>query len=401
MKNILISGASIAGPTLAYWLAHHGFHPTIVERNPAPRPGGQAIDIRGVALNLTEAMGILDGARARKTEMTGCSEVDEAGNEIFRSEEMTFSGGRFADNDVEILRDDLADLLLGSIGSTTEFIYGNTITALKDEADGVLVHFERGPPRRFDLVVGADGVNSVVRRLKFGDDAQFVHSLNHTTAIFTAPNFMKLNNWQTFYRGSSHSWGVYTARANTELRVHLGLSIDVVDEFRGNVDAQKQLMSTRFAHFGGALPELLEAMRATQDFYFGRTAQVRMDDWARDRVALVGDAGYGPTFMSGQGTSMAMVGAYVLARELALSPSDPGHAFRRYEHKLRYFVLRNQALVYIDREKADYPERQDAVQSAAHAIKLDGLSKIDGRWTCEPLLACDAPSAGARSSAAV
>ena len=165
-KTALISGASIAGPALAYWLGRGGFAPTLVERAAQPRPGGQAIDIRGKALQVVERMGLLERARAKRTQMKGVSLQDEFGKEIWRSEEKTFSGGRFDNDDVELLRDDLSALLLGAIGDC-EILFGDSIVELSEGPNGVAVRFENSTPRNFDLVVGADGVHSKVRRLAF------------------------------------------------------------------------------------------------------------------------------------------------------------------------------------------------------------------------------------------
>lgn len=173
VKTILISGGSVAGPTLAYWLKRNGFEPTLVERAPRPRPGGQAIDIRGKALNVVERMGLLDQARAKRTQLKGVSLQDEFGKELWRSEEKTFTGGRFDNDDVELLRDDLSYLLLGSVGDT-EIIFGDSIATLRDGSDGVDVQFKNGSARKFDLVLAADGVHSNVRKLVFGQEEPFL-----------------------------------------------------------------------------------------------------------------------------------------------------------------------------------------------------------------------------------
>jgi 2-polyprenyl-6-methoxyphenol hydroxylase-like FAD-dependent oxidoreductase len=174
LLKVLISGARIAGPTLAYWLSKSNFDVTVVKRAEAPRAGGQAIDIRGPALAVIRAMGLLDQAGSMRTCMKGMSTLDIDGREIFRTDERTVSGGKFNSGDIEILRDDLAGLLLNASRSAVSFIYGDTIVALEQDNGGVIATFEKASPRRFDLVIGADGLHSNTRHLVFGDNAAFI-----------------------------------------------------------------------------------------------------------------------------------------------------------------------------------------------------------------------------------
>src|ERR1700742_2100665 len=177
MTRVLISGASIAGPTLAYWLLKAGHDVTLVERAPAPRPGGQAIDIRGPALDVVAAMGLRERVAALRTRMKGMTVLDRAGNEIERSFERTATGGRFDSGDIEIFRDDLAALLREACGSGPRTLYGDTIVALETRPRGVAVSFHRNPAEIFDLVFGADGLHSKIRQIAFGEDAPFLRPL--------------------------------------------------------------------------------------------------------------------------------------------------------------------------------------------------------------------------------
>lgn len=368
MKTVLISGSSIAGPALAYWLQEYGFKPTVVERTAAPRAGGQAIDIRGVALEVCNRMGILDRARAMRTQMTGMSVLDADGTEVWRSEEMTFSGGRFDNDDVELLRDDLSKLLLDKVGSDVEIVYGDSIVALEHRDRGLEVTFHSGARRSFDLLVGADGIHSNVRALAFGDESQFLRPLGIGLAVFSTPNVLNLDNWQIAYREAEAGYVVYPARDNTELRVGMGFAAQMTDEQRGSVERQKAFVAERCAHLRWEIPRLLDLMRDAEDFYFGAMAQVQMHCWSKGRVALVGDAAYCPTPMSGQGTSLALVGAYILAKELGSEAPDHETTFRRYEARMRPFVGLNQALAMRDRGQ---PLDEGALTKAKNAIALD------------------------------
>ena len=222
MTEVLISGASVAGTAAAYWLCRHGYSVTVVERHPGPRPGGQAIDVRGPALAVLERMGLLAAAQKRKTQIRGASVVDRDGNELSRDTESTPTGGPIDSPDIELLRDDLVELLYGASQWTTEYLFDDTIAGLDDDGASVNVTFERTAARSFDLVIGADGLHSNVRGLVFGPEEQFIERLGTHAAIFTVPNFLDLDYWQTWHYGDSTMAGVYSARNNSEARAMLG-----------------------------------------------------------------------------------------------------------------------------------------------------------------------------------
>jgi len=367
-QSVLISGASIAGPTAAYWLRKAGFHPVLVERAPAPRPGGQAIDVRGVALDVLARMGLLEAAQARRTRFTG--------KELWRTESQSLTGGRLDSDDIELLRDDLSELLRGTLTADTETIYGDGIAGMDEDNDGLTVRFESGARRRFDLVIGADGIGSKVRALVFGEDRQFLHSLNFALAIYSAPNHIGIEDWQISCREGPENCLVYPVRGNRELRVAFGFPAGLDDEHRFDIDAQKALVASKARSLGWEVPRLLEAMSSAPDFYLGLAAQVKMPSWSKGRVALVGDAAYCPSPFTGQGTSLALVGPYVLAQELARSPFDHAEAFRRYEARMRPFVDKNQAIVVLSQDKSFTEEGGQervlaALEDAKNAIELD------------------------------
>lgn len=342
MPSVLISGASVAGLTLAYWLRHRGFQPTIVERSPGPRAGGQAIDVRGAALEVVERMGLLEPIRAAKTDLRGMSFVDSQGTELSRSTEATLTGGLIDNDDVEIMRDDLTTLL--SDVADPECLFGDVITSLTQHQNDVEVTFRHGPPRRFDLVLGADGLHSGVRRLVFGPEADFVRFLGSYLTIFTVDNFLGLDRWQTFHAPENGLVGVYSARHNTEARAMLRFASPQLDFDYHDVNQQKDILAKHFAGAGWETPRLLELMWQAPDFFFDATSQVRLDRWSAGRIALVGDAAYCASPRAGQGTSMALVGAYVLAGELAKDPADHEAAFARYQRVMQSYVDRNQQM---------------------------------------------------------
>ncbi|MEU4806830.1 FAD-dependent monooxygenase [Actinosynnema sp. NPDC023587] len=369
MKTVLISGAGVAGLAAAHWLHRRGYAPTVVERAPAPRPGGQAIDVRGVALDVLDRMDLLGRTRRARTRMRGMAVLDADGTEQWRSTEMTLSAGRLDGDDIEVLRDDLTALLHTRARDGVEYLFGDAITALDQDDDGVRVTFRHGGPRTFDLVVGADGLHSAVRRLVFGPEDEFVHHLGSYVGVFSTGNFLGLDDWQVWLHDDARtaSYCLYPARGNTELRATLGFTSDPLDHDRHDVEHQKALIADRFAGVGWETPRLLKAMGDASDFYFDAMAQVRMGSWWRGRVVLVGDAAHCASPLSGQGTSLALVGAYVLADELG-DADDPLAALTRYDRRLRPFVEVNQALAT---ENPGQGASEESLERAKRAISLD------------------------------
>ncbi|GAA2264175.1 FAD-dependent monooxygenase [Nonomuraea roseoviolacea subsp. roseoviolacea] len=335
MKNrtVLISGSSVAGPALAYWLHRHGFVPTIVERAPALRDGGYAVDFRGEAhLSVLRRMGVLDAIERARTGMGSMSYVNAAGKQQARMPADLFAG------DVEILRGDLGRILYDATKGFTEYVFGDSITSLDEDADGVDVTFERGAPRRFDLVIGADGLHSNTRRLTFGPEERFVKHLGLYCAIFTTTNYLGLDHTGHAYRTAGRLVALYSARGNAEARAVFYFASPLMDLNRRDVARQQEILAEQFTGNGWQSERLLREMRRAPDFYFDSVGQVHMDTWSRGRVALVGDAAYCPSSLSGMGSGLALIGAYVLAGELAAAGGDHRVAFARYEREMREYA---------------------------------------------------------------
>ncbi|NBE51832.1 FAD-dependent monooxygenase [Streptomyces boluensis] len=368
MRTVLISGGGIAGPVLAYWLRHHGFEPTVVERAPAPRAGGQAVDIRGVALEVMERMGLLEQAARVRTRMRGMSMLDPDGQEVDRSTEATFSSGRLDSDDIEVLREDLVRIVYEHTRAGVEYLFGDSVTALDEDESGVRVDFAHGPSRVFDLVVGADGLHSTVRRLAFGPEERYAHHLGSYLSVFSADNFLDLEDWQMWLRDGDAGFGIMPVRDNTELRIAYGFeSAPLADDLRTG-DALQERVVGKLASMRWEGSRLAEAARKAPDFYCDAMAQIRMDQWSRGRVTLLGDAGYCPSPLSGQGTSLALVGAHVLADSLARADGDHRAAYARYERRMRPFVTLNQALAT---ENSGGPASEESVAYAKNALSLD------------------------------
>lgn len=369
MKTVVVSGASVAGTAAAYWLGRHGYSVTMVERHPGLRPGGQAIDVRGPALDVLERMGLLAAAQEHKTRIRGASFVDRDGNELFRDTESTPTGGPVNSPDIELLRDNLVELLYGATQPSVEYLFDDSISTLQDDGDSVRVTFERAAAREFDLVIGADGLHSNVRRLVFGPEEQFVKRLGTHAAIFTVPNFLELDYWQTWHYGDSTMAGVYSARNNTEARAALAfMDTELRIDYR-DTEAQFAELQRRMAEDGWVRAQLLHYMRSAPDFYFDEMSQILMDRWSRGRVALVGDAGYCCSPLSGQGTSVALLGAYILAGELKAAGDDYQLGFANYHAEFHGFVERNQWLVS-DNIPGGAPIPQEEFERIVHSITI-------------------------------
>ena len=373
MTDILVSGASVAGTTVAYWLARHGYSVTVVERYPGLRPGGQAIDVRGPALTVLERMWLRAAADHLRTRIRGSSVVDRDGNELSRDTESTPTGGTINNPDIELLRDDLIELLYEATKLIVEYLFDDSIVALEDDGTSVKVSFERAAARSFDLVIGADGLHSNVRGLVFGPETQFIERLGTHAAIFTVPNFLDLDYWQTWHYGDSTMAGVYSARNNTEARAMVGfMEADLRIDYR-DTEAQFAELDRRMADDGWVRPQLLQYMRTAPDFYFDEMSQIKMDRWSKGRVALVGDAGYCCSPLSGQGTSVALLGAYILAGELATASQDGTVdyelGFANYHKEFHDYVKRNQWLV-VDNIPGGAPIPQEVFDRIVGSITL-------------------------------
>jgi 2-polyprenyl-6-methoxyphenol hydroxylase-like FAD-dependent oxidoreductase len=344
-KDILISGASVAGPALAYWLRRYGFNPTVVERAPAPREGGHAIDLRGAARGVAERMGIMADVRGASIGTRGIAYVDDDNRRLasMGADLLGDSGG--AISEIEILRGDLVRILYEATRHDVEYVFDDSIAAISRDEDGVEVAFEHGQPRTFDVVVGADGVHSNVRRLAFGEESRFVRDLGAYVSIFTTANHdVDLDGWELMYSVPGKTAGLYPARQNNEAKAVFFFASEPLDYDRRDIAAQKKILADAFAGEAWEVPRLLEAMWDAPDFYFDTVSQVYMDRWSSGRAVLVGDAGYSPSPMGGVGTSMALVGSYVLAGELAAAAGDYRGAFARYENEMREYARRGQKL---------------------------------------------------------
>lgn len=348
--HVLIAGASVAGPNLAFWLTRYGWDTTIVERADEFRDGGQNVDVRGAGREVLRRAGLEETVKDATTGERGTRFVDESGATVaeFPVADSDTDG---ATAEVEVLRGDLARIFVDATSETTEYIWGDRIVGLDDDGHGVDVEFEHGAARRFDLVVAADGIGSSTRALAFGDEVQ-VRSLGLDMTYLTIPRSADDVDWWRWFSGvGGRSVTLRPDRHGTTRAV-----LTEVTDQHGSVSAaagrgaarrspeeQQQHLKTAFADAGWEASRVLDALGTADDAYFESIGQVRAPRWSSGRVALTGDAAWCASPVSGMGTTLALVGPYVLAGELA-AHVDQRDGLRGYERIMRPFVTKAQHL---------------------------------------------------------
>ncbi len=336
--RVLISGASIAGPVLAYWLARYGFDVTVVERAPTLRKtGGHAVDLFRPAMEISERMGVLPRIEAHATGTTRLTIYRDGARRPI-GVDLTKIIAAASDRHVEIMRDDLSEIYYDA--TDVEYLFGDSITAVSPDGG---VTFERATPRRFDVVVGADGLHSNVRRLVFGDEAVLTRFLGGYLAVASVPKALAHDGEMAGHVGVGRIAGIYSAQHLDDARMLFMFHSPELDYDHRDTVRQKELLRAAFAGMAPRVDGWLEQLDDTPAFYFDSITQLQLDSWSRGRVTLVGDAGYCPGPAVGGSTSLAVVGAYILAGELARAGGDHAAAFAAYEKQMREPVRRSRA----------------------------------------------------------
>jgi 2-polyprenyl-6-methoxyphenol hydroxylase-like FAD-dependent oxidoreductase len=340
--NVLISGAGIAGPTLAYWLLHYGFQPTLVEHAPHLRTGGYIVDFWGAGYDVADRMGLLPELHRVGYQTDNVLMVDARGRQtggfsvdIFR----TATQNRF----ISLARGDLATAIFHTIEDRVPVLFADHIVAIEPDASGVTVNFAHAPQERFDLVIGADGLHSGVRRLIFGDEAQFEKYLGYDVATFALPGYRPRDEdaYVTYSEPGMHV-GRFALHDDRTMIVLIWAADRTQDPDLTGSEQHKAILHDRFDDAGWECPQIMAALDSVDDLYYDHVSQIRMDAWSRGRVALVGDAAFCVSLLAGEGSSLAMAAAYVLAGELARANGQYQEAFARYEEILRPHIVEKQ-----------------------------------------------------------
>jgi 2-polyprenyl-6-methoxyphenol hydroxylase-like FAD-dependent oxidoreductase len=335
----LISGAGVAGPCLAYWLHRHGFEATLVERAPHLRTGGYIVDFWGAGFDVAERMGIVPDLLAKGYAVEELRQVDASGKRVSGFQVKVFdrfTHGRFT----SIARSDLARSIYDTLGEV-ETLFDDSVTAIEDRGADVHVRFEHAPPRAFDVVVGADGLHSRVRDLAFGEQARFERYLGLKVAAFAVRGYRPRDELVYVLHTELHQQVARFAMRD-DTTMFLFVFADPNPDIPSDLDGQKAMLRARFEASRWECLAILHELDAADGLYLDRVSQIHMEHWSSGRVALVGDAAHCVSLVAGQGSALAMVGAYVLAGELARARADHATAFARYEERLRTLVATKQ-----------------------------------------------------------
>jgi 2-polyprenyl-6-methoxyphenol hydroxylase-like FAD-dependent oxidoreductase len=371
--RILISGAGVAGLSTAINLGADGHDVTIVEHANHLRVNGSPIDIRGDAIDVADKMGVLEQIRAQRVDMSERVQfVDSSGAVVA---EPPLDQINDSADDTEIPREDLTRILRNHLGPSVELRFDESIAELEDDRTGVDILFASGAQDRYDLVVGADGMHSAVRRLTFGPEQQFLSHLGFYVALAELPDWpTQAGRINPMYNYPGHLAGI-AAYNDKALAVFMFRS-PWIDYDYHDLAAQKRILADAFAgHSEWRVPELVNAAQQDSELYFDSVSQIHMPTWHRGRVVLVGDAAHCSSNLSGRGTSLALTGAWFLARALRDHPGDLAPALEQYEWDQRPHATRIQAtaapggdrLVPATQEQIDARNRNFR---AASALKL-------------------------------
>ncbi|HEY1959873.1 MAG TPA: FAD-binding domain [Polyangiaceae bacterium] len=338
--KILVSGLGIAGPCVAYWLERHGHAVTIVERAPKLRTGGYVVDFWGAAFDVADRMGVASQILAKGYKVQELREVGRNGKRVSGLDVAVFdrlADGRFT----SVARADVSAVLCAALGGRVETVFGDEIEALEDDGACVHVRFTRAPPRDFDLVIGADGLHSRVRRLAFGEHERFEHYLGLKVAAFAVEGYRPRDEL-TYVVHTGVGQQVARFAMRDDRTMFLFIFADATREIPDDPRAQRAMLRTHFEDSGWECRAILDALETSNELYIDRVSQIRMDRWTRGRVALVGDAAHCISLLGGQGTALAMIGAYILASEIDRAGDDHDRAFARYEQRLQDFIRAKQ-----------------------------------------------------------
>ena len=339
-KNVLVSGASIAGLCTAWWLNKIGYQVTVVEIAGAPRTAGGAVDLVGSTIDIVKRMGFYDQFRSHSLSV---DRIEYKNKEDITEGAITINDGQdVPGEDIEIERDKFVEVLFGDLQKNVEFIYNNSVTALNDTGTGVNVTFKNNTQRTFHLVFGCDGSHSGIRKLWFGPEKDYAHFLEAYFSISIINKLLVPQKTMQMFSVPYKSVMVNAYNNKTDIIFTFVSENEIPYDYR-NIAQQRQIILEQFAGQGWRTAELLEEVERSGNFYFDKFCQIKMPSWSKGRVALVGDAAYCASPAAGQGASLSMHGAEAIADALQNNNGNYETAFEEYERKLRPFIEQVQA----------------------------------------------------------
>lgn len=335
-KKVLISGASIAGFSTAYWMNHLGYKVTVVEMANEPRTEGGAINIDGTAVDAIKRMGIFEQIKAVRlnVEMVEFKNADDV---AVASINLTDTSDKLLDDDIEIERDKFVTILMDELKNDVEFMFNNSITALNETEDEIQVTFKNGVPQSYDLVIGCDGTHSVVRRLWFGPETQYTHFLGGYFSITIVNKLLVKQKTMQMYNVPNKGIMLNAYNNKTDIIFCFNSEKEIPYDYR-NDEQKRKIILDQFEGLNWRTAALLEEVKNAQGFYFDKFCQIKMPSWTKGRVALVGDAAYCPSPAAGKGGAIAIIGATTLADVLQKHYGNFELAFEDYNKDLRPFI---------------------------------------------------------------
>jgi len=340
--SILITGASVAGCTAAWWLNHYGFQVEVVEKASAFREGGQNVDVRGNAREVLRKMNLEQAAFDLSTNESGTAWVDKNDKviAIFGTNDSDTDSGPTAE--LEIRRGDIARLIYDDVRQIVKFRFGDSIKTIKSNDNNTEVLFESGQVTQYDVVIVAEGVGSPTREQVFPNEND-MRWMDLTIAYFSMKKQPNDPDYARVYNTIGGRGATLKPARNERVGVYMGILKKPEGEHKLSLPEQRRYMAERFANDGWEFPRILDIIETVDDFYFDSLRQVRMQRWSKGRIVLTGDAAWCPTALSGIGTTLAIVGSYVLSGEL-FKTKDIALAFKNYEHIMRPFVEEGQSI---------------------------------------------------------
>ena len=360
-KKVLVSGASFAGLSTAYWMNQLGYAVTVVEIASGIRMGGTAVDIRGNTVDIVRRMGIFEQIKANRLSLQR-SEFKNADDETERSLVLRNAGEPPSDDEFEIERNTLLNILRGAVKNDVELVFSDSIASLRETEDGVLVTFEKGAPRSFDLVFGCDGIHSTVRKMWFGSEASYSHFLEQYFSITIVDKLLIEQDTLQLFNVPGKAIMLNAYKNKTDIILCFVSEKEIPYDYRDEAQ-QRRIIAEQFVGQGWRTAELLREVQGSQSFYFDKLCQIRMPSWTKGRVALVGDAGYCASPAAGMGGSLAIDGAAALADAMREHTGDFELAFRDYNEKFRPFIDEVQAEAVRTGLESLCPRTEEAIRA--------------------------------------